>query len=74
MCKFIWKYFIFLKFPIYRYGYSYVITSLILISIFFMNFYDTKKLKFMFTIFIFNILVYKQSLESLNMAKREALF
>lgn len=54
----------FLKFPIYRYGYSYVITSLILISIFFMNFYDTKKIKNLcfFTIFIFlTSFVYKQS-------------
>ncbi len=35
----------FLKFPIYRYGYSYFITSLILTLILFIKYYDTKKMR-----------------------------
>ena len=54
----------FLKFPIYRYGYSYLITSIILISIFIMRSYDPNKIKNLcfFAIIIFFIsYVYKQT-------------
>ena len=37
--------FFFLKFPIYRYGYSYLLSSLILIWIFSIKFYNLQKLK-----------------------------
>jgi len=54
----------FLKFPIYRYGYSYIISSFILISILFIRFYDYEKIKkiciFAFFIFIISF-VYKQT-------------
>ena len=45
----------FLKFPIYRYGYSYFITSLILTLILFIKYYDIKKMLKLsiFALFIF---------------------
>ena len=54
----------FLKFPIYRYGYSYLISSLILILIYFIRFYDLEKIKKLsiFVVFIFCAsFIYKQT-------------
>ena len=56
--------FFFLKFPTYRYGYSYLISFLILILIYFIRFYDLKKIRKLciFAIFIFvGSFIYKQS-------------
>ena len=54
----------FLKFPIYRYGYSYLISAFILISILLIKFYDQEKIKKLcvFVLFIFlTSYVYKQT-------------
>ena len=54
----------FLKFPIYRYGYSYLISSLILILIYFIRFYDLEKIRKLsiFVVFIFCAsFIYKQA-------------
>lgn len=54
----------FIKFPIYRYGYSYLISSIILISVLLIKHYDSKKIKKLsiFVLFIFLIsFTYKQT-------------
>lgn len=54
----------FLKFPIYRYGYSYLISALILNSILLIKFYDYEKIKKLciFVLFIFFAsFIYKQT-------------
>lgn len=54
----------FIKFPIYRYGYSYLISSIILISILLIKHYDDRKIKKLsvFVLFIFLAsFTYKQS-------------
>ena len=56
--------FFFLKFPIYRYGYSYLISFIILILIYFIRFYDLEKIRKLgiFVIFIFCAsFIYKQA-------------
>ena len=62
--SFIGTIFFFLKFPIYRYGYSYLISFMILSTIFFLRFYDFNKVKKLcfFVIFIFLAsFLYKQT-------------
>ena len=56
--------FFFLKFPIYRYGYSYLISSIVMYLIFLIKFYDLTKIRRLgfFVIFIFILsFVYKQT-------------
>jgi hypothetical protein len=74
--SFIGSIFFFLKFPTYRYGYSYLISFLILFLILIIKFYNKKKIiKFCFfsiTIFIISFL-YKQTDRYVNYSKIRTL-
>ena len=68
--------FFFLKFPLYRYGYSYLISSIILYLIFLIKSYDLTKIRGLgfFVIFIFLLsFVYKQTDRYLEFYKVRSL-
>ena len=76
LVSFIGTLFFFIKFPIYRYGYSYLISFLILFFIYFIKFYDLQKIKkiciFVICIFCLSFL-YKQTARYTEFYKTRSL-